>query len=179
MPAPPAKPSCAAHMRQRRGTDPAQHKLAAASCSRFISPNCPTGTRPSHCVYLASDGEMDTGHLSAAAAMQGKQLFLPVIKRRQRAGIRRLADQRHTAANRYGIPEPGADAERCVRRTLDIIVLPLVAWDLQGGRLGMGGGFYDRTLAECRARFWWAGHTMQQVPAFPGTLGCSHGFRGD
>ena len=49
--------------------------------------------------------------------------------------------------NRYNIPEPPASAPRCAVAELHIIFLPLVGWDLHGGRLGMGGGFYDRTLS--------------------------------
>lgn len=49
--------------------------------------------------------------------------------------------------NRFGIPEPQVDVRQVVPlNRLDVMVVPLVAFDLQGQRLGMGGGFYDRTL---------------------------------
>ena len=49
--------------------------------------------------------------------------------------------------NRYEIPEPTDHASTCSPSELDIVFMPLVAWDPSGTRLGMGGGFYDRTLA--------------------------------
>jgi 5,10-methenyltetrahydrofolate synthetase len=47
------------------------------------------------------------------------------------------------SADRYGIPIPQDDAELIP----DIVLLPLLAFDAQGFRLGYGGGYFDRTLA--------------------------------
>jgi 5-formyltetrahydrofolate cyclo-ligase len=50
--------------------------------------------------------------------------------------------------NRFRIPEPYPDYRRSrPARWLDLVVMPLVAFDAQGTRMGMGGGFYDRTFA--------------------------------
>ena len=58
----------------------------------------------------------------------------------------------HFKPNRFGIPEPVVDAtDLHSAEALDIILLPLVAYDLHGHRIGMGGGFYDRTLAFTRS----------------------------
>ena len=48
--------------------------------------------------------------------------------------------------NRYGIPEPYRSPE-ILLFNIDLLLLPLVGWDESGSRLGMGAGFYDRTLA--------------------------------
>lgn len=51
-------------------------------------------------------------------------------------------------SNRYGIPEPVLNVQRVIPLSaIDILLVPLVAFDSRGNRLGMGGGFYDRTLA--------------------------------
>lgn len=50
--------------------------------------------------------------------------------------------------NRYGIPEPHIALADCLEpNQLDVVLLPLIAFDLHGNRLGMGGGWYDRSFA--------------------------------
>jgi len=60
-----------------------------------------------------------------------------------------LTDNTKLMANAYGIPEPVDGIEIPVEK-IDVIVVPLLAFDLQGNRVGYGKGFYDRFLAECR-----------------------------
>lgn len=75
--------------------------------------------------------------------------------------------------NRFGIPEPACNVTDVIpTASLDVILLPLVGFDHRGNRLGMGGGFYDRTLAH---RHRWASspsligiaHECQQVDTLP------------
>ena len=109
--------------------------------------------------YLPNDGEMDLTLLIQHAWQLGKQCYLPVLAE---PNTRRLwfipykANQK-LKPNRFGIPEPVHNASSRLRKTLslDLILMPLVAFDLQGHRVGMGGGFYDRTLAFLRLRKYW------------------------
>ena len=55
-------------------------------------------------------------------------------------------------ANRFGIDEPPANSSLCALEDLEVIFLPLVAFDEKGNRLGMGAGFYDKTLAVLKRR---------------------------
>jgi 5-formyltetrahydrofolate cyclo-ligase len=97
-------------------------------------------------IYLPADSEIDTAALVLAARALGKQVYLPVIQPDKRLVFAQWRSGDTLVANRYNIPEPVADARRCAAEQLDIIFIPVVGWDGTGARLGMGGGFYDRTL---------------------------------
>ena len=72
-------------------------------------------------------------------------------------------------ANQYGILEPKLDVRNIINVTeLDIIFTPLVAFDEKGNRMGMGGGFYDRTLAKWHHAF------ATQPLATPYPIGLAH-----
>jgi 5-formyltetrahydrofolate cyclo-ligase len=109
--------------------------------------------------YLSNDGEMDLSLLIQHAWQQGKQCYLPVLAE---PNTRRLwfipyTPETKLKPNRFGIPEPVHSHSLRVRKTLslDLILMPLVAFDELGNRVGMGGGFYDRTLAFLRQRQYW------------------------
>jgi 5-formyltetrahydrofolate cyclo-ligase len=101
-------------------------------------------------LYLANDGEIDLSAVIEYCWQQGKAVFLPVLHPFCKG---HLLFVRYTAnsvmsANCYGIAEPIVRCQDiCPLAQLDMILTPLVAFDTQGNRLGMGGGFYDRTLA--------------------------------
>ena len=97
--------------------------------------------------YLANDGEMDLDPLMQRLWAAKREVLLPTLH-----GTRLwfLPYRRETplVANRFGIAEPAlAPRERFEVRSLDLVLMPLVGFDESGNRLGMGGGFYDRTFA--------------------------------
>ena len=101
-------------------------------------------------VYLATDGELDTRALIARAWEMGKQVYLPVLlpQGENRLWFARYTPDTRLVANRFGIPEPErAQRLRIAPLALDTVFTPLVAFDPAGRRLGMGGGFYDRSFA--------------------------------
>ena len=98
-------------------------------------------------LYLAADGEIDTGAIQNLSRDQHKQLFLPVISDDRLLRFAYWDTDATLVPNRYNILEPPAEARDCPVSDLDIVFLPVVGWDRRGGRLGMGGGYYDRTLA--------------------------------
>lgn len=101
-------------------------------------------------IYLSADGELDTKPLIESLWQQGKSIYLPVIhpfSKGQLLFLQYINDEQ-LVYNRYGILEPALDI-RFLKpvRELDVICTPLVGFDSVGHRLGMGGGYYDRTLS--------------------------------
>ena len=144
----PSKAQLRRELRQRRQGLSKQNQVAAA---RAVASQCLQLPGFSSChriaLYLAQDGEIDTSPLSTICRDQSMQLFLPVIGGDNSLSFANWQQDSPLLDNRYGIPEPPDEASRCPVDQLDIVFMPLVGWDRSGGRLGMGGGFYDRTLA--------------------------------
>lgn len=104
-------------------------------------------------IYLTNDGEIDTSLLIKDLRQRGKTLYLPALHplRKGHLSFTHWQAQTPMVNNRYGIAEPKFYRQRVIpARYLDLVCMPLVAFDSQGNRLGMGGGFYDRTLAFMR-----------------------------
>jgi len=128
-------------------------------------------------LYLANDGEVSCTHIFKTLTQQGKRVYLPVlhpINKRQLFFV--LYDQ-HTPMryNRFGIQEPQLKRSRIVRPDqIDLVIMPLVGFDAEGNRLGMGGGFYDTTFEKVVNQRWrsspmrvGAAHDCQQVDQLP------------
>lgn len=109
-------------------------------------------------LYIANDGELDPAPIAACALAAGKRLYLPVL-RRFPGGSLWFSDYPPGARlrnNRFGIPEPDLRTHPPLPPWgLDVVLMPLVSFDASGNRLGMGGGFYDRTLAYLHHRRCW------------------------
>ena len=106
---------------------------------------------------LAYDGEIDVMPFIHWCWQQKIQVYLPVVHPSQTGELLFLAYQQETEMiiNRYGISEPrllndinkpNEFSNTCPARYLDIVFTPLVAFDKNGNRIGMGGGYYDRLL---------------------------------
>ena len=101
--------------------------------------------------YLNFGAELDTEHWVAQALQDGKRVLLPrANKASKHLDLYQVNDLRQDVApGSWGIREPLS--ERCIKEespgTIDFILLPGVAFSRNGGRLGYGGGFYDRLLA--------------------------------
>lgn len=108
-------------------------------------------------VYAAHDCEADPSAIVRLARRNRCELYLPAIAdyRRRRMEFRSYARGIRLRANRYGIAEPERGAPRIAVRHLDLVLLPLVAVDPSGTRLGTGAGFYDRCLQHLRAGRRW------------------------
>ena len=108
--------------------------------------------------YLPNDGEIDSAPVIEHIRRLRKILYLPVLSRlsHDRLWFAEAGPKTRLAPNRFGIPEPVVKAGELIRaQELDLILMPLVGFDDRGNRLGMGGGFYDRSLEFLRHRNHW------------------------
>ena len=124
-------------------------------------------------LYVSFDGEISTDKLIKILWAQGKQVYLPVLhpfNPNHLLFLRYLPDT-PMLKNKFGICEPKLNVQNVLPLDeLDILFTPLVAFDKQGNRLGMGGGFYDRTLQHWqKTSFIPVGlaHQCQQVEQLP------------
>jgi 5-formyltetrahydrofolate cyclo-ligase len=100
--------------------------------------------------YLAQDGEIALDHIIKDAWENDKNVCLPVLHPFSKGHLLFVRHQQNSemVINRFGISEPKLNVSDIVPISLlDIVFTPLVAFDDSAQRLGMGGGFYDRTLA--------------------------------
>lgn len=161
----------------RNQLSPLQQRAAARALYRNLAQH-PLFRRARHIgLYLAEDGEIDPRLLLREAQRRGKAVYLPVLHAwpRTRMDFQRLAHDEVLQPNRFGILEPRPRPSRQrAPWALGLILMPLVGFDEHGGRLGMGGGFYDRSLAYLRRRKTWRGpvllglaHECQKVDRLP------------
>ncbi|WP_053150123.1 MULTISPECIES: 5-formyltetrahydrofolate cyclo-ligase [Pseudomonas] len=147
----------------RRALTPVQQRQAALGLYRQLAQH-PLFRRARHiALYLPNDGEIDPRLLLRAAQRRGKATYLPVLSPwpRTKMVFQRIRPGEQLHPNRFRILEPRIDIARQRKVwALDLVLLPLVGFDDAGGRLGMGGGFYDRSLAYLARRRQWRKPTL-------------------
>lgn len=144
---------------KRRNLSEAEREHAAFLLCERIAANKTFRQSKHIAFYLTNDGEIDLNLLIQHAWQQKKNCYLPVLAEpnTNKLWFVPYTPETKLRNNRFGIPEPIHSHSTRLRKTLslDLILMPLVAFDEQGNRVGMGGGFYDRSLAFLRQRQYW------------------------
>lgn len=162
--------------KQRRDLTPHQqnihaHELASLVCRQPLFLNAKRIA-----AYLTEDGEIDPLPVIEKAWQYKKEIYLPILPPTGKSlFFAPFKFNTPLKPNRFGILEPEVHPDKWLRaRQLNLILLPLVAFDETGNRLGMGGGFYDRSLAFTTHRKQWhsphlmgLAHELQKVAALP------------
>lgn len=161
-------------IRQRRMalTKSTQHHAANQLLQRLITYSPLQGAR-SVALFISRDGEIDTSPLINYLWQQNKHVYLPLIHPFCPGHLlfQRYSVETVLKPDRLTIPAPELDVRSVIPLSLlDMIMVPLVAFDHKGQRLGMGGGYYDRTLAQrsaCAIRVVGLAHSCQQIDSIP------------
>lgn len=93
--------------------------------------------------------EVDTLPLITILQAKDKHVVVPKVTGPGTMGHYLLTDATLMKENRWGIPEP-QDGIPIAEKKIDLVFLPLLAYDLWGNRVGYGKGFYDSFLEQCR-----------------------------
>lgn len=107
-------------------------------------------------LFLDAFGEMPTQPIADWAKRHGFELYLPVVTHADKP-LKFVKISQYTLKNnrlikhKLGMQQP-TYSKMVTAKQLDLLFMPLVALDKQGNRMGMGGGFYDKTLAKCKTK---------------------------
>ena len=147
-----------------------QRRHSLRLCRHFL--RSPLAWRASRiAAYLAIDGEPDLEALLTRLRLMGKRLALPVVRPKGGMDFFAFDARAPLVANMFGIEEPAPGARHVPTLSLDVVLTPLVAFDENGNRLGMGGGFYDRHFGAVptplRPLLIGVAHELQRAPNLP------------
>ncbi|WP_333880163.1 5-formyltetrahydrofolate cyclo-ligase [Atlantibacter hermannii] len=159
-------------LRRKSLTHEQQTQAAQQAAARMMG-FAPVVEAQTVAAFLSFDGELDTRPLIEGLWRAGKKVYLPVLHPFSAGNLLflRYFPDSDLLLNHFKIHEPALDVRHVLPlNKLDVLITPLVAFDTTGQRLGMGGGFYDRTLQNWRAHGLFPvgyAHDCQQVDALP------------
>jgi 5-formyltetrahydrofolate cyclo-ligase len=117
--------------------------------------------------YVSMGWEIDTLPVLNAILRSGKILALPRTYEKGIMEFRRVLDPAFLHPGRWNIPEPGDEAEIIHPEDMSLLLIPALAVDDRGRRLGQGAGYYDRYLTQTHCALAALVLSRQVVPAVP------------
>ena len=131
----------------------AVQKSSEAIRSRIVGLPEYAEARVVHCYVSAKNNEVDTRRLISDALEEGKRIVVPVTNvRGRRLDHSEIVSLDELQPGVFGLSEPKEETKRFVGiDEMDLVIVPGLAFDPRGNRIGFGGGFYDRFLSEVRA----------------------------
>lgn len=137
----------------RDALDPAERQARSAAICRMIV-GLPEFEQAGSVMLFASFGsELSTRELIERTLTTGKRLILPAVQGRGRLALRVVCDPAtELARGKWGIPEPCVRCPEIAVGELDFLLVPGLAFDERGGRVGYGGGYYDCLIRQLVAR---------------------------
>lgn len=121
--------------------------------------------------FLAMKGESNLDGLNARALSDGKEVYVPVCLPERQMEAGRLLDMDHFVRGPLGLRDLPKGYDTVSPEKLDLVLVPGVACDREGNRLGMGAGYYDRYLVhvpfEKRIAALWDFQVAEAIPSEP------------
>lgn len=142
----------------RRGLRPREQRQHSLKLARVLGSHRGLLRARNIGAYWSGDGELDPLPLLRLTHTRRKHRYLPVLRPhpRRKLWFVKYREGEPLRTNVFGIPEPRLRNRRIfLPWALDLLLVPLVGFDSSCNRLGMGGGFYDSTLAYLRVRKHW------------------------
>lgn len=122
-----------------------RRKAATSAANLLLESNLFQSSQRIAC-YLSLTNEFDTDPIIQAIWQEGKNCYLPVLEPEKKLLFAPYHPNDALTKNKYQIPEP-SNKNFISAENLDLVIVPLVGFNLQGKRLGKGGGYYDRTFS--------------------------------
>ena len=135
--------------RQRSQQTKQQQSQRSKQIANNLSQSSVYSTAKHVALYLPVNGEADPRSLVSGNTDPERKFYLPVLSPTGNKQLLFHQWDKNTqfTNNIYGIPEPITSNSSFPATQLDLVIMPLLGFDTQGNRLGMGGGYYDRTFA--------------------------------